>query len=123
MSSFLSQLGSPTALLYIFVALTQLASGVYLAREVEPPPSFSLMYGIGFLWGIGWWLLKDSRKRGVAWVFDMGLFLYIAWPFFMLYYLLKTRGTQGLFVILSFVGVYVGALMVGMVLYDLLAPK
>lgn len=109
---------SPTALLYIFVVFTQVASGVYLARDVELPPSFALMYVLGFLWVIGWWLLKDSRERGVKWAFDMGLFLYIAWPFIMVYYLLKTRGAQGLFVILSFLGVYVGALMLGMMLHD-----
>ena len=118
MSALLSKMGSPTTLLYTFVVLTQLASGIYLARDAEPPPSFALMYVLGFLWIIGWWLLKDSRERGVKWVFDIGLFLYIAWPFIMLYYLLKTRGTQGLFVILSFLGVYTGALMLGMMLHD-----
>ena len=109
---------SPTGLLYIFVALTQIASGIYLARADEPPPAFALMYLLGFLWIIGWWLLKDSRERGVEWAFEMGLFLYIAWPFIMVYYLLKTRGTPGLFVILSFLGVYAGALMLGMMLHD-----
>ena len=123
MGGLLSKIGSPTTLLYSFVVLTQVASGIYLTRGVEPPPAFALMYVLGFLWIIGWWLLKDSRERKVKWAFDMGLFLYIAWPFIMLYYLLKTRGTQGLFVILSFLGVYVGALMLGMVLSDILAPQ
>ena len=119
MSNFLSKLGTPTGLLYLFVVVTQLASGIYLASGREPPPSFSLLYTVGFLWIIGWWLLKDSRERGVRWAYDMGFFLYIAWPFIMLYYLLKTRGTQGLLAILSFAGVYVGALLAGMMLYDL----
>ena len=118
MSTLLSKMVSPTALLYIFVALTQVASGVYLAQGIEPPPAFALMYVLGFLWIIGWWLLKDSRERGVKWAFDMGLFLYIAWPFIMVYYLLRTRGIQGLFAILSFLGVYVGALMLGMTMHD-----
>lgn len=119
MSRFFSKSGTPTGLLYLFVVWTQLASGIYLASEREPPPSFSLLYALGFLWIIGWWLLKDSRERNVGWVYDMGLFLYIAWPFIMLYYLLKTRGMSGLMVILSFAGVYVGALLAGMMLYDL----
>jgi hypothetical protein len=67
-------------------------------------------------------LLKDSRSRGVGWVFDMGLFLYIAWPFVMPYYLLKTRGAKGLLLILAFAGVYVGALIAGAMLHALLAP-
>ena len=95
MGRFFSTVTSPTALLYAFLALAQVASGIYLERELEPPPSFALIYTFGFLWVIGWWLLKDSRKRGVAWVFDMGLFLYLAWPFIMPYYLLKTRGREG----------------------------
>lgn len=52
----------------------------------------------------------------------MGLFLYIAWPFVMPYYLLKTRGAKGLLLILAFAGVYVGALIAGAMLHALLAP-
>ena len=122
MSNFLSKLASPTALLYIFLTVTQIISGVYLASELEPPPSFTLLYALGFLWVIGWWLLRDSRERSVEWVLDMGLFLYIAWPLIMPYYLLKTRGVKGLLVILGFIGVYLGALVAGVALYVLLTP-
>ncbi len=102
--------------------MTTCVAGVYLAREAELPPAFSLLYPLGLLWAVGWWLRDDSRRRGIAWVFDMGLFLYIAWPFFMPYYLLKTRGAKGLLVMLAFGGVYVGALLAGAALYVLLAP-
>ena len=54
MSRVLSKLGSPIALLYIFTGWTQLVTGIYLASEREPPPTFSLLYTIGFLWIIGW---------------------------------------------------------------------
>ena len=121
MSKLLSQVGSPAGLLYIFVTVMQLAIGIYLAAELETPPSLTLLYPLGFLWVIGWWLLRDSRERGVQWVYDVGLFLYIAWPFIIPYYLLKTRGVNGLFVILIFVGVYIGAALVGVLLYYLLA--
>jgi hypothetical protein len=120
MGKFLSQAGSPTALLYVFVIVTQLATGIYLAGEFEPPPSFTLLYPLGLLWVMGWWLHRDSRERGVSWVYDMGLFLYIAWPLVLPYYLLKTRGVSGLFAILTFVGVYLGAALTGAVLYDVL---
>jgi hypothetical protein len=53
----------------------------------------------------------------------MGLFLYIAWPVIMPYYLVKTRGAKGLLVILGFVGAYLGAQMAGVALYVLLAPR
>lgn len=69
---------------------------------------------------MGWWLLRDSRKRGVAWVYDTGFFLSIAWPVVMPYYLLKSRGLKGLLVVLGFVGAYLGAQLVGVVLRVLL---
>jgi hypothetical protein len=122
MRQFLARINSATALLYLFLITTQVVGGVYLAREAEPPPAFSFLYPLGLLWVVGWWLRVDSRERGVAWVFDMGLFLYIAWPVFMPYYLLKTRGAKGLLVMLAAAGVYVGALIAGAVMYVILTP-
>jgi hypothetical protein len=122
MNELLSRATSPTALLYVFLFITQVANGLYVARQTQPPEAYTLLYPLAFLWIIGWWLLKDSRRRGVGWVFDMGLFLYIAWPFFMPYYLFKTRGSRALVTILIFVGVYLGALMLGVFCYVLLTP-
>ena len=68
------------------------------------------------LWAIGWWLRTDSRRRGVLSVYDLGFFLYLAWPIVMPYYLVKTRGAKGLFVILGFVTAYVGATLLGILL-------
>jgi hypothetical protein len=117
MRKYLSQIVTPTSLLYIFVSFTQVASGIYSVSKHQPPPLFQVTYAFGFLWIIGWWLVRDSVKRGVDLVFDTGLFLYIAWPLVMPYYLLKTRGAKGLFVILGFLGVYLGAAAVGATLY------
>ncbi|HEX8291432.1 MAG TPA: hypothetical protein VF570_06750 [Pyrinomonadaceae bacterium] len=122
MRKVLRKLSSPTALLYLFLVVAQLAAGVYLARGAEPPPAFSFLYPLGLLWAVGWWMRDDSRGRGVGWVFDMGLFLYVAWPFVIPYYLLKTRGAKGLLVILGCAAVYVGALLAGAALYILLTP-
>jgi hypothetical protein len=71
----LSRLASPTALLYLYVTLTQFASGIYLASGLEKPPAFTVVYSVGFLWIVGWWLLTDSRRRGISWVYDIGMFL------------------------------------------------
>ena len=109
----LSQIFSPGVLLYLLVFVGQAAAGFYWASEAEPSPAFSLLYGLGFLWGVGWWLRRDGRRRGVRWVLDLGMFLYIAWPFIMPYHLLKTRGAEGLLPILAFGAVYVGGLVAG----------
>ncbi|HEY0431950.1 MAG TPA: hypothetical protein VGC61_09020 [Pyrinomonadaceae bacterium] len=120
MTNLLSKLLSPAALLYFYLILMSVAHGVYAAAQAEPPPLFTAVNYVGHLWIIGWWLLTDSRKHGIAWVYDLGLFLSIAWPFIMPYYLLKTRGAKGLLVILAFVGTYIVASAVGVIAYMLL---
>src|SRR2546429_8105415 len=116
MATVLSRMFSPAPLLYLFVVITQFAYGVYLGAQLELPPAVTLLYWLGFLWVVGWWLRTDSRQRGVASIYDLGFFLYIAWPVGMPYYLVKTRGAKGLLLILAFIVAYVGAAIFGIVL-------
>ena len=122
-SSSLARIISPTVLLYTFLVISQIGRGFYFASADEPPPAFTLINALGFLWIIGWWLRRDSPKRSIARIYDIGMFLYVAWPFIMPYYLLKTRGGRGLLVILGFVGAYLGAVLVGITFYALVNPS
>ena len=116
MKVILSRVISPGPLLYLFVVITQFAHGVYLGAQLELPAEVTLLYSIGLLWAVGWWLQRDIRRSGVLSVYDVGFFLYLAWPFVMPYYLIKTRGAKGLLVILGFVGAFIGAFIIGMIL-------
>ena len=116
MAIVLSRVLSPTVLLYSFVLITQFAYGLYLGQQIEAPGIYRLLHWGAQLWILGWWLRADSAKRGVGWVYDMGLFLWIMWPLVMPYYLIKTRRAKGLFVILGFIGAYVGATALGITL-------
>jgi hypothetical protein len=116
MASSLSRILSPGPLLYIFVVVTQFAYGAYLGAQLQFPEGITLIYAVGILWAVGWWLRTDSRRRGVLSVYDLGFFLYLAWPVVMPYYLVKTHGAKGLLFILAFVAAYVGAAIIGMVL-------
>lgn len=116
MVTLLSRILSPAPLLYSFVVITQLAQGAYFGAQLEFPEAGTLLFGIGILWAVGWWLLSDSRRRGGLSVYDPGFFLYLAWPVVMPYYLIKTRGAKGLLIVLGFIAVYVGATLVGFVL-------
>ena len=112
-NSLLSRIFSPAVLLYAFVVITQIGHGVYVATEGGAPALFTLANTLGLVWIIGWWMRRDSQRRGIAWVYDMGMFLYILWPFIMPYYLLKSRGVRGLLVVLGFVVAYVGGHLAG----------
>lgn len=116
MATVLSRILSPAPLLYLFVVITQLTYGAYLGAQLEFPGAVTFLFTIGLLWAVGWWLRGDSRRRGVLSVYDLGFFLYLAWPVVMPYYLIKTRGAKGLLVMLGFVAAYVGAALVGMFL-------
>jgi hypothetical protein len=121
-NSLLSRIFSPAVLLYVFVVITQIGHGVYVMTEGGAPPSFTLANTLGIVWLIGWWMRRDSQRRGFTWVYDMGMFLYILWPFIMPYYLLKTRGARGLLVVLGFVVAYVGGYLVGGLTASLFVP-
>jgi len=120
--SLLSRVFSPTVLLYTYLLVVQVGHGAYLA-SYDQPPGFPVVQAIGFIWVLGWWLARDSRRRGIVLVYDIGLFLYLAWPIIMPYYLLKTRGAKGLLVVAGFICVYVAAVVFGVSVYVLLAPN
>ena len=116
MATVLSRMFSPVPLLYTFVVITQFAYGAYLSAQLEFPAAVTFLFAVGILWAVGWWLRTDSRRRGVLSVYDLGFFLYLAWPIVMPYYLIKTRGAKGLLVMLGFVAAYVGAAIIGIIL-------
>jgi hypothetical protein len=123
MATVLSRILSPAPLLYLFVVITQFAYGAYLGlqfeflgAQFEFPAAATLLFTVGLLWAVGWWLRTDRRRRGVLSVYDLGFFLYLAWPIVMPYYLIKTRGAKGLLVMLGFVAAYVGATIIGIIL-------
>ena len=121
MAIVLSRVLSPTVLLYSFVVITQFAYGLYVGQQIEAPGLYMLLRWGAQLWILGWWLRADSGKRGVGWVYDMGLFLWIMWPLLMPYYIIKTRRAKGLLVILGFTGAYVGATVAGITLSVMVA--
>lgn len=108
---------SPAGLLYVYLVLTAVAQGVYFASGIEEPAFFTLLYPLGYLWIVGWWLRGDSRKHGIAWLYDMGMFLNLAWPFVMPYYLLKTRGARGLLVLVIVASLFLAAFGLGAALH------
>jgi hypothetical protein len=123
MIKLLPKVSRLTTFLYLFLITTQFVIGGYLASGREQPPMFVLLYFFAFLWIIGWWLRDDAKRREISWVYDSGFLLYVAWPLVMPSYLLKSRGAKGILVALAFIGVYIGATVLGMIVYLLLAPE
>jgi len=123
MANARSRILAPAPLFYAVVVITQFFYGAYLGAQLQFPDGITLIYTAGILWIVGWWLQTDSRRRGVLAVYDLGFFLYLAWPAVMTYYLLKTRGAKGLLVILGVVVAYAGAAILGMTISLLLTMR
>ncbi len=92
----------PAIALLVYVFLLQFVEGLYAVRQIEMPVSTFFLSRLAFVWLIWWWLREDSRRRGVTWMLDLGLFLMIAWPLLLPYHLFKTRGWAGFIPILWF---------------------
>lgn len=106
----------PLVTLVIFLLLTQIANAIYTAHNIEPSSTYSTLSAFGFLWVVGWWIKDDNRKYGLKLVYDLGLFLYLAWVFVIPYYLFKTRGrkafvTLGWFLLLYFFTYLIGVMV------------
>jgi hypothetical protein len=99
-----------------FVFLTQIADGIYAGKEFEPSGAFVILRYFVLLCLIGYWLEKDSRKFKMSWVFDMGFFLCLAWPFIIIYYLFKTRGRKAFTIVIGYISLYIGANLLGRLL-------
>ncbi len=102
-----------TVLLFVFFAVAQTARGIYLGSGIEPAPAYVMLDFLGVIWILGWWLGQDLRAQKVARPLDLGMFLMIAWPLVVPYYLIKTRGVRALALIAIFVAVYMTPVILG----------
>ena len=82
---------TPGILVLICAGLPGFVSGLAAGKGVHSLHS-GLFFYLALFMAMGYWLSKDSKSRNVHWVFDLGFFLYVAWPIIMPYYLFKTRG-------------------------------
>jgi hypothetical protein len=66
-----------------------------LARNSDIPGSSAMVEYVVRVRLIGCGLEADSRdKRTLLRLWDMGFFLFVAWPVILAYYVLKTRGSK-----------------------------
>lgn len=112
-------IAAPSTLLYVFIFFAQFLTGIYSVFALELPSLFVILYPVVTTWLVWWWLKEDSLRTGQAWPIDLGLFLFVAWPVIVPYYLISTRGLKGLVGVGIFVAVlaagWIGALLTAIV--------
>ena len=66
---------------------------------------------------VGTWVLYDSRSSDFEKPFDFGLFLYLFLPFLLVYYLVRSRGHEGLVTYIGFISIYLLPEFIGLISY------
>jgi hypothetical protein len=110
-------------IIVVFCSFQQMVYGLFAARGHEPSGAFEFLSYIVLFSLVGYWLTGDNRRYKVYWVYDMGFFLYLAWPLIIPFYLFKTRGLKtSLLIVVGFIGIGTGAYIFGGLLGRFLFP-
>ncbi len=98
----ITKLTTPAAAIFVYTFALQFIDNLYALQGIESPAVWGVLSRIVFVWLIWLWLRDDSRKRGIGWVLDLGMFLYLAWMVVLPYHLFKTRGWAAFVPVLFF---------------------
>ena len=70
------------------------------------PGAVELLWTFEFRIVLAWWVRVDRQIQGFSAPFEFDAFVFFAWPFIVPYYLYRTRGGRGLFVVAGVYGLY-----------------
>jgi hypothetical protein len=80
---------------YLAAAFCSAIAVIYAVSSAQPAPVVVLFMSFAPIVAVCAWLQKDARITGISSVHDWGFFLFLAWPFLIPWYALKTRGRSG----------------------------
>ena len=79
----------------VVCAFCSIAVGLYALAEVQPSPLAEMLVMYMPAVAVVLWADRDARRTGVVRVHDWGLFLWLAWPVLLPWYVFRTRGPRG----------------------------
>tara|TARA_R110001599_G_C12250064_1_gene659484 strand:+ start:2785 stop:3114 length:330 start_codon:yes stop_codon:yes gene_type:complete len=104
----------------ILLLLCAAVAGVEIAlnlKEETVSASTDLAWALFFVILVSLWVQRDSQGKDFDKPFDFGLFLYLFLPFLLFYYLVRTRGFEGVVTYLGFLSIYWLPWLLGWVAY------
>jgi hypothetical protein len=75
-------------------------------HDLGAPGTAELLWTFEFRLVLAWWVRVDRRVRGFSVPFEFDALVFFAWPFIVPYYLYRTRGRRGLFLVTGIYGLY-----------------
>lgn len=102
----------------ILLAISMAAVEVFLNSSGEVvSDSTQSLWGLVFLIVTIVWAMADSDINEFEKPFDFGFLMYIFWPVYLPYYLISTRGIEGIVLFFGFMGIWLGPWLAGLVAY------
>lgn len=102
----------------IFLAIGMGAVEVIMnSRGEVVSDSTQSLWGFIFLIVTIVWAMADSETTEFERPFDFGFLMYVLWPIALPYYLISTRGIEGLVLFFGFASIWLGPWLAGLVAY------
>jgi len=86
-------------------------------REEETSPSTQAAWGAIFFFLTIFWAYYDAEREDFEKPFDFGFFIYVFWYIAFPWYLVKTRGVEGVLLFVGFVAIWLAPWLSGLVAY------
>lgn len=94
-----------TFVLAMIVTVGNLGAIIYGLEGSAPSAGFTLVYSFTVSAAIAWWIVADTRT---SFAVDYGWFAFFGWPFFLPWYLIRTRRPAGCgFIVMGFASYFV----------------
>ena len=102
----------------ILLAIGMGAVEVFLNSSGEVvSDSTQSLWGLIFLVMTIVWAMADADTNEFEKPFDFGFLMYIFWPVALPYYLVSTRGIEGVVLFLGLISIWLGPWLAGLVVY------
>jgi hypothetical protein len=92
--------------LVVLTIMFSVGSWFIAAHSLGTPGSAELLWTFEFRLVLAWWVRIDRRIRGFSVPFEFDAFVFFVWPLIVPYYLYRTRGMRGLFLVACIYGLY-----------------
>ena len=86
-------------------------------KGYEASSSTHMLWGFSFLFLVAFWVTADSKRGDFEAPFELGFLVYILFPITLPWYLISTRGADGVLMLLGFLLLYLGPWLAGVVVY------
>lgn len=107
-------------IVFSLLLLSLAYSGVQIALNMQGEivsDTSDAVWAFVFAIMVAVWATKEPKQKEFYAPFEFGAFLYFAWPLVLPYYLIKTRGVEGVVIFLGFTALYLMPFLSGLVAY------